>query len=152
MIRHTFVSGKADGLDTTVVRPSDWNATHAAPPITIPLVGALTTWTNMPAAATEFTGTPRTKADLSAVDDVRIVVCVAVVGNAGATLAVQYSTDQNTWATLTETAGISALNVQVSAWTPIPVGAKGDVFLRVLGTGGNGTIDPQMKLVQLQVR
>ena len=27
-ITHTFVSSKADGTDTTVVRPSDWNADH----------------------------------------------------------------------------------------------------------------------------
>jgi hypothetical protein len=28
-ITHTFVNPKADGGDTTVVRPSDWNAAHA---------------------------------------------------------------------------------------------------------------------------
>ena len=147
-----FVSGKADGVDTSVVRPSNWNATHIGPPPVIPIVGALTTWTNMPSAATEFTGTPRTKVDLGAVDDVRIVVCVGVVGNAGATLVVQYSTDQSAWNTLTDTVSINALNVQVSAWSTIPAGAKGDVFLRVVGAGGNGTMDPQIKLVQLQVR
>lgn len=28
MIDHTFVSGKADGGDATLVKPSDWNAHH----------------------------------------------------------------------------------------------------------------------------
>jgi hypothetical protein len=28
-IVHTFVSAKADGPDTTLVRPTDWNATHS---------------------------------------------------------------------------------------------------------------------------
>ena len=27
-IKHAFVSGKADGADTTLVRPVDWNANH----------------------------------------------------------------------------------------------------------------------------
>jgi len=27
-IKHTFVSGKSDGGDTTLVRPSNWNAEH----------------------------------------------------------------------------------------------------------------------------
>ena len=27
-IKHPFVNLKADGVDTTVVRPSDWNDTH----------------------------------------------------------------------------------------------------------------------------
>lgn len=28
-VTHPFVSGKTDGADATLVRPSDWNATHA---------------------------------------------------------------------------------------------------------------------------
>lgn len=152
MIRHSFISAKADGADNSLIRPSDWNAVHTSPPFVIPIVGALTTWTNQPATATEFTGTPRTKVDLSAADQVRIVLCVAVVGFTGATLAIQYSTDQSAWSTLTTAAVIDALNVQVSTWTSIPTGAKADVFVRVLGTGGNAVVDPQIKLVQLQVR
>jgi hypothetical protein len=31
MLRHAFVSGKADGGDATLVRPSDWNAGHVIP-------------------------------------------------------------------------------------------------------------------------
>jgi hypothetical protein len=43
-ITHTFVSGKADGGDATVVRPSNWNATHSGnaevgAPAWVPTVG-----------------------------------------------------------------------------------------------------------------
>jgi hypothetical protein len=34
-IRHTFVSAKSDGGDATLVKPSDWNADHAAFPLDI---------------------------------------------------------------------------------------------------------------------
>jgi len=34
-ITHTFVNGKADGADATIVRPSDWNANHTITPDTI---------------------------------------------------------------------------------------------------------------------
>ena len=30
-IKHAFVSAKADGADTTLVRPSNWNAAHSVP-------------------------------------------------------------------------------------------------------------------------
>lgn len=33
-ITHLFVSGKADGGDTTLVQPSNWNADHVVPHIT----------------------------------------------------------------------------------------------------------------------
>ena len=33
-VTHTYVSGKADGGDTTLVQPSDWNATHTISDIT----------------------------------------------------------------------------------------------------------------------
>lgn len=152
MIRHRFVSPKADGADDTLARPSDWNATHKAPGWAVTLVGASTTWTNMPAALTEFTGSPRTRYDLTDADDVRLVVCVGVAGQGGATLKAQYSTDQSNWSDLTGAAAADALNVQTTAWAAVPAGAKGDVFIRLVGQGGNGTLDPQFRLVQLQVR
>ena len=32
-ITHTFVSGISDGTDSTLVRPSNWNASHVVPEI-----------------------------------------------------------------------------------------------------------------------
>ena len=34
-ITHAFVSGIADGVDTTLVRPSNWNANHVLAPGTV---------------------------------------------------------------------------------------------------------------------
>jgi hypothetical protein len=84
--------------------------------------------------------------------DVRLVVDVGVVGFGGATLKAQYSTDQAAWNDLTPTVAIDVLDVRVSAWQAVPAGAKTDVFLRLLGTGGNGIVDPQFRLIQVQVR
>ena len=152
MIRHKFTSPKTDGTDATLVRPTNWNDTHSAPPYVVTLVGASTTWTNMPSAATEFMGTPRTKYDLTNADNVRIVANVGVIGNTGATLKIQYSTDETNWFDLTGTVTVDVLNTRVGAWVAVPAGAKGDVFVRILGAGGNGVIDPQFRLVQLQVQ
>ena len=30
-VKHAFSSAKTDGADTTLVRPSDWNAAHTTP-------------------------------------------------------------------------------------------------------------------------
>jgi len=41
-LKHDFVSGKADGLDTTKVQPSNWNAEHALTMATARLIGRTT--------------------------------------------------------------------------------------------------------------
>ena len=61
-ITHAFVNPKSDGGDTTIVRPSDWNAAHAVDTLTLvggtvtvstPVIDAAQTWNN---AAVTFTG------------------------------------------------------------------------------------------------
>lgn len=152
-IRHKFTSSKPEGADSSVVRPSNWNDDHNFPPLVVPLVNASVTWTNMPNAATEFTGLPRTKYDLTHSDQVRLVVCVGVATAAAATLKIQYSTDQAAWSDLTSTLGsLNSTGAKAGAWENVPAGAKADVFLRVQGAGGDGTLDPQFRLIQLQVR
>ena len=151
MIKHAFTSAVPSLGDPSLVDLNKWNANHLFVPFVVPLVNASVTWTNMPAAATEFTGLPRTKYDLTNADECRIVLDIGVVG--AGTLTIQYSTDQATWVNLSPASpAISALNVLVSAWAAVPAGARADVFLRVLGTGGDGVFDPQFRLVQLQVR
>jgi hypothetical protein len=44
-ITHTFVSGKADGGDATLVRPSNWNAALTTSMATANLVGRTTAGT-----------------------------------------------------------------------------------------------------------
>lgn len=153
MIRHAHVSQQADDPEAEgLIRPSDWNAAHVGVPENITLLAAPATWTNQPAADTELPGTYRSKADLTFADEVRVVVSLAVGGAAGATVRLQYSTNQTQWADLTPSVSITASGAAASAWAAVPAGAKTDVFLRVLGAGGNAVVDPQFRNVQLQVR
>ena len=65
------------------------------------------------------------------------------VGTATSTLRVQYSTDQTTWTDLPGTSvSTASIGLKVSTFTAIPAGAKQDVFLRVVGEGGNATANP----------
>ncbi len=151
-VRHKFVSAKAEGPDNTLIRPSNWNADHNFPAMSV-MVGGNTTWTNMPNAVTEFPNTPRTRYDLTNADEVRIVTTVGVVGTATAVLRFQYSTDQAAWNDLTSTVGsLNSTGCKAGAWAAVPVGAKSDVFIRIVGSGGDGALDPQFRNVELQVR
>ena len=132
--------------------PNRFNVGVVAPFAVIPLIGTTLTWTNMPTAATEFPGLYRTKADLARYDEVRLVARVGVAGTAASTLRIQYSTDQSAWVNLTATVACNAIETVVSAWSVMPVGAQADVFLRILGAGGDGALDPQFRLIQLQVQ
>lgn len=151
-VRHKFTSGKADGSDTTVVRPSDWNDDHDFPPMSHTLIGTTLTVTNIPAAVTEFPGLYRTKLDLTNADQVRLVARVGVAGSASAVLKAQYSTDESAWSDLTPTASLAAVATPATAWAAVPAGAKADVFIRLVTSGGDGAADPQVRQVQLQVR
>ena len=113
------------------------------------------TWSNMPAAATEFLGTVhrRLKVDLTDADKVRLVARVSTVGQAGATLKAEYSTDELAWNNLTaNTIPLGSIATAATAWEAVPAGAKGDVFVRLLGAGGNGTLDPVFGNIMLEVR
>ncbi len=128
--------------------------------ITFLAQGATYTWTNQPAAVTEFGGLPerfRTRIDLSNVNQARLtVVRAGGTATATATIAVQYSTDLTNWFYLDGTSGpsvnISTVGLQVSPWVNIASGAKGDVYLRIVGSGGNGVADPQFGLITVQFR
>jgi hypothetical protein len=105
-------------------------------------------WTNMPAAVTELWGFDRnrTKLNLAGFSQARLVVNVQVGGAAGSVLDVQYSTNQTTWNNLTSTAltvPISTVGAVASVDRALAAGAKADVWLRVVGSGGNGTADPR---------
>jgi hypothetical protein len=125
-------------------------------PDTIPLNGAgIVTWPNMPAAGTELPGA-RTRLDLSLATSARLVVNVIAPGSTNAVLAVQYSTDQTTWRYLDGGTGpqvpVNAAGVQISPWVDLEPAARGDVFIRIGGGGGNNTADPSFGIVTLQVR
>jgi len=116
--------------------------------------GTALTWSSMPAALTEFRGVViyRFKTDLSKAARSRLQVNVSGAGHTGATLKAQYSTDQSSWYDLTASASIdSGPSLQVSAWAAIPAGAADDVYVRLVGVGGNGSTTPSFGLIALDV-
>lgn len=122
-------------------------------PIALTLASGVNSWTNQPAAQTEFLGLThyRVKADLSDMDKVRLSARIVTAGVAGAVLGVQYSTDESTWLPLTSGASLASIGTAVSTWLDIPAGAKGDVFLRLGGQGGDAVADPAIGLVVLEM-
>ena len=75
------------------------------------------------------------------------------VGTATSTLRVQYSTDQVTWTDLPGTSiSTATVGLKTSTFTAVPAGAKQDVFLRVVGQGGDGAADPAFGVSSLQYK
>jgi hypothetical protein len=128
---------------------------------TIPFVSSIMgydqPWTNQPAAVTELGGSTRhrTHFDLTNVTKARLVVNVMVAGAAAADLCVEYSLDQTTWSALAGGSGvcaaINATGVRISSLPNIAAAAKADVYLRVIGRNGNGTLDPAFGHISLEV-
>jgi len=121
------------------------------------------TWASMPAAVTNLGGNTNqiTKRDLTNVTQARLVTNVgAVAGFAGSLVKLVYSTS------LTFTAGsfsdiaaspvscsLSGNNTVVdSGWFNVVSPAKADVYLNVVGSGGNGTISPTIGNVIAHLR
>lgn len=85
-IKHKFVSARSDGGDTSLVRPSNWNADHDHVPFVVTVATNLL-WSNMPAADTELGNTSyRFKIDLASATQMRMVGYVTTAGAAGADL------------------------------------------------------------------
>lgn len=155
-VNHALVSAVPDDGVAGEVGPSEWNADHVAPPFAIPFLcdASAAAWTNMPAAAADFRGVTHQKVivDLTNVDEVQLTAYIDTVAPfAGSRLFVEYATNLTApvWAALAAAGDVevslgSAANVGVvGAWTAIAAGAKtGPVMLRLRGSGGNGTADP----------
>ena len=114
----------------------------------VSIVAAATlTWTDMPAAATEFLGNSarRVFADLTDMTSVRFFVLFTVAGAAGSVLRLQYTTDLSGaagWTTIgadQAISGASGLYVTAAATLPAAIGAA---LLRVEGQVGNAAADP----------
>ncbi len=127
--------------------------------VTILAQGAAYTWANQPFAVTEFSGATRhrVRVDLTNASQARLtVVRAGGTATANATIAVQYSTNQVNWFYLDGISGpsvnISATGLRVSPWVNLASGAKGDVYLRIIGSGGNSFADPSFGLITVQFR
>ena len=116
------------------------------------------TWTNMPAADTEYFNT-RTRAwfDLTDAREFRLVIGMAVAGFAGADCRLQYAaSDAGPFTNLDGGLGpelpVDSIASQKTAWATINSAARADVVLRVMCKDGNGTIDPQFRGVRVEIR
>lgn len=115
------------------------------------------TWLAQPAATTELLGLTqfRTKLDLSGYDEVRLNAIVATVGLSGSTLSVQYAEDCSSWADISATnptVALDATSMKTSVWQKLAANAKDDVCLRIVGTGGNGILNPVFNSLNVQLR
>ena len=125
-------------------------------PIAVPVLAALV-WTNMPAAlsfwlstATVAKGT--TRVDLTNYTQVRLLVNKqGTAGAAAAKLILRYKAAPWTqvvanYSDIGASEVSVAINVQNSfldsGWINLAAGAKADVFIDLLGSGGDGTVDP----------
>jgi hypothetical protein len=119
-------------------------------------VEAASTFTNMPAADTFLFSSFRhvTLADVSGMTYVRLKVNKqATAGNAGSKLILRYSPAFSTVVSDYVDIGTSEVSVTIdgtnlfldSGWIEIDPSAVGyeDIYLAVIGTGGNGIKDPQ---------
>ena len=124
------------------------------------------TWTNMPAAATEWFGvtTRRCEGDLLSADQFRLTLEISVAGAAGALIAPQYSVNAGaTWLYLDGTAdgAVGAAGGQVvltstgritSAWATLDGPSRAVAILRLKGSGGDGVADPGFFRGTIEVR
>ena len=120
-----------------------------------PVLAALA-WTNMPAALSFLFSTATVGKDIQKVDLTNYTQCRLLVnkqgtaGAAAAKLILRYRTAFNQVVANYSDIGVSevsvAVNVQntylATAWINLAVGAKADVFVSVLGAGGDGVLDP----------
>jgi hypothetical protein len=120
---------------------------------------ATVAWTDQPSALTELFGLNdrRTRYDLTQFTQARLVANVEVVGNAGATLRAEFATtDGGTYAALDNSTGpnvaIDATGTVGSGYVNLTAAAKADVFLRIVGVGGDGVLDPQLGRIAVQFR
>ncbi len=110
----------------------------------------------IPGAATDLLGVSgfRVPAFLAYATEWRVVGQLTAAAGAGAVFSGLYSTTA-AGALVTLGAGNLAadvLGVGVGAWTTLPAGAKGDVFVTVQGSGGNGVTAAVLAFLAIQVR
>ena len=134
-------------------------STNTQLPTNVTINVALTTWSAMPSATTEFLGLSihRFKVDIVNADSIRIVANVSTSGIGTSELKVQYSKDNgSTWSYVDGVSGpatsLSLAGLNTSTWTPIEDDAKGDYTFRLVGEGGNGFASPVVGLITVQYK
>jgi hypothetical protein len=131
----------------------------------VPIVSdnAAVTWTNMPVALTFWSGSYRhiTKVDLTNYTQVRLIVNKQTTAGAAASkLILRYRTafsttvgDYSDIGTSEVSVAVNVLNtVLASNWINLATGAKADIFLSLVGSGGDGALDPAFGQIFAQFR
>lgn len=126
--------------------------------ITLVAPGAALQWLNHPTLETEFLGSIRNRIliDLSNVTQIRLLLNVTAIGRPLAVIGAQYSTDQSIWGyfdgVTNPSVNIGSLGLKISNWINIDTNAMQDIYVRLVGINGNGTVDPSFGLITLQIR
>lgn len=108
--------------------------------------------TNMVAAATEVSTRARQKVILTNAVDARLTVNISAAGASTAVLYIQFSANGTTWTDLGISVAINTTGDKLSEFVAVPAAAKGDVFLRVMGSGGDAVADPIFGTIGVGVR
>lgn len=121
------------------------------------------TLTSMPSAVDFLNGDYRTKTKLDLTNFTQCRIVIQTRGTAGATgakLIAKYKTTDSTTASDFSDIGTgevsatidSSNTITTSSWTDLAADAKADVFVVVVGSGGNGSTSPTVGSVHLQFR
>jgi hypothetical protein len=179
-IRHKHVLASVDPADASLVGASKWNDDHTLPEIgdvnglqaaldakadagqggaginfrEFLLMPATVVFTNLPVAFTEASGQQsRNHLDLTGFTQFKVQFVMSVAAVAG-DVKLQYATAPNFASPVdliqNDNPGANALIE--SAWTPLPAGARGDVYVRVGMLNGNTTEDPGIRWYRFQVK
>ena len=123
-------------------------------------------WTNMPAALSFWLGTAAAakhihKVDLTGYSQVRLLVFKSTVaGAAAAKLILRYQTGFNQTVANYSDIGAAEVSVDVNVqnayldtgFINLVAGAKAEVFVALLGSGGNGTLDPAFGIIEAEFK
>jgi hypothetical protein len=108
------------------------------------------TYTNQGAGPTESSTSDRAVVDLTGRANCRILGHVST-GGTTAVFQAQYSTDGTNFSNLTNTISCATTGLKASTSAAIPAGAKALVILRIVAISGNGTEDPVLNAVDVEI-
>ena len=121
------------------------------------------TWTNMPSAISFYDGSNAfiTAAELTNFTQVRLLINkLGTAGAAGSIIILRYNTSYTQNANLWSTIGTTSVQLAVNntnqfletAWIDLVAGAKADVFIALMGSGGDGAADPIFGMITAEFR
>lgn len=145
--------------------PTGPTGTSSSAKLVVPIHAdsAAATWTNMPTAATFWMGSHRhvSKVDLTGYAQCRMIINKqGTSGAANSKLILRYRTafsttvgDYSDIGTSEVSAAVNTTNtVLATNWIDLAAGAKADVYIAVVGSGGDGAIDPVFGSISAQFK